>query len=349
MRFGVEVTECALCTRQWILAFILVAAAVLVADQARAAQSPASCTGIASVATQSDEHPGMVFVPGGSFVMGSDRQQLEERFTHLVRVDGFWMDTHEVTNAEFAEFIHATGYVTEAERNGQSGAAIFIAPTELTRGNDISQWWQFKPDANWRHPEGASSSIEGRENHPVVDVTYGDALAYAKWRGRDLPTEAEWEFASRGGSLEDVGARDAYENGKPLANTWQGVFPVLNTGEDGFIGTAPVGCFKANAYGLYDMIGNVWEWTSDWYRRGHARDSVVNPQGPAGPVRLEPGHTPRKVIKGGSFLCASNYCARYRSTSRQPQEVDLGTTNVGFRTVLRAPAGGRLIHAQTDE
>lgn len=292
----------------------------------------------------------MAFIPGGTFVMGSDRQLPEERFTHLVRVDGFWMDTHEVTNAEFAEFVRATGYVTAAERKGTSGAAVFVAPTRPVRGNDISQWWQFKADANWRHPEGASSDLHGRDNHPVVDVTYDDALAYAKWRGRELPTEAEWEYASRGGSREEVGASGAYStSGKPLANTWQGVFPVLNTGEDGFIGTAPVGCFNANAYGLFDMIGNVWEWTSDWYRRGHASESVVNPQGPAGPVRLERGHTPARVIKGGSFLCASNYCARYRSTSRQPQEIDLGTTNVGFRTILRAPTGARVIRAHSGE
>jgi len=313
---------------------------------AHAAGEATDCKGFASLAAGPGEHPGMVFVPGGAFVMGSDHHLPEERFTHLARVDGFWMDATEVTNAEFAGFVQATGYVTKAERKESRGAAVFTAPTQLTRGGDISQWWQFKDDANWRRPEGGGSTVEGRDNHPVVDVSYEDALAYAKWRGRDLPTEAEWEYASRGGHREDVDTRGAYENGKPLANTWQGVFPVLNSGEDGFVGAAPVGCFKPNAYGLYDMIGNVWEWTSDWYRRGHARDAVVNPQSPARAVDLEPGRAPSRVIKGGSFLCASNYCARYRSTSRQPQEVDLGTTHVGFRTVLRA-SGRRVIHAQS--
>ncbi len=316
-------------------------------DVAHAAGPVADCKGLASLTAAQSENPGMVFVPGGAFVMGSDRHLPEERFTHLVRLDGFWMDVTEVTNAEFARFVRATGYVTKAERREGRGAAVFTAPTQLTRGGDISQWWQFKEDANWRRPEGGGSTIEGRDNHPVVNVDYEDAQAYAKWRGRDLPTEAEWEYASRGGHRAEVGTRDAYENDKPLANTWQGVFPVLNTGEDGFVGTAPVGCFGPNAYGLYDMIGNVWEWTSDWYRRGHARDAVVNPQGPAGTVRTEPGRAPSRVIKGGSFLCASNYCARYRSTSRQPQEVDLGTTNIGFRTVLRAP-GPKVIHARSE-
>ncbi len=332
----------------------LLAVVLATACAARAGDAPETCAGTAlltaAATAGSGEHPGMVFIPGGAFVMGSDRQLLEEQFTHLVRVDGFWMDAHEVTNAEFAEFVRATGYVTAAERKETSGAAVFVAPTQLTRANDISQWWQYKTDANWRHPEGDDSGIAGRDNHPVVDVPYDDALAYAKWLGRDLPTEAEWEYASRGGNREELGTSDAYAaSGKPLANTWQGVFPVLNTGEDGFIGTAPVGCFKANAYGLYDMIGNVWEWTSDWYLRGHAREPAVNPQGPVGPVRMERRRAPSRVIKGGSFLCASNYCARYRSTSRQPQEVGLGTTNVGFRTILRAPAGARVIHAQTAE
>jgi len=306
-------------------------------DAVNAAAAAMDCKGVATLTSGSSQHRGMVFVPGGAFVMGADHYLPEERSTHLVRVDGFWMDATEVTNAEFARFIRATGYVTTAERKESGGAAVFTTPAQLTRGGDISQWWQFKDDANWRRPEGTGSTIEARDNHPVVNVSYADALAYAKWLGHDLPTEAEWEYASRGGHREEIGTSDAYENGKPLANTWQGVFPVLNTGEDGFIGTAPVGCFKPNAYGLYDMIGNVWEWTSDWYRGGHPREAAVNPQGPPGTVRIEPGRAPSKVIKGGSFLCASNYCARYRSTSRQPQEADLGTTHVGFRTILRAP------------
>jgi len=328
------------------LASTILVVMIGIGEAARAADAPTGCR--VSTALQAlTERSGMAFIPGGEFVMGSDRQLPEERFTHLVRVDGFWMDTHEVTNAEFAEFVRATGYVTVAERKESRGAAVFTAPSQLPRGADITQWWQFKDDANWRHPEGGESTVAGRDHHPVVDVTYDDALAYAKWRRHDLPTEAEWEYASRGGHREEVGTSDAYKDGKPLANTWQGVFPVLNTGEDGFVGTAPVGCFKPNAYGLYDMIGNVWEWTSDWYRRGHGREAVVNPQGPAGSVRMELGLAPSRVIKGGSFLCATNYCARYRSTSRQPQEVDLGTTNVGFRTILRTP-GPKAIHARSE-
>ena len=293
----------------------------------------------------------MVYIPAGSFVMGSDRQRPEERFTHLVRVDGFWIDRHEVTNAQFKRFVDATGYVTLAERGidpkshenlsadvKAPGSAMFVMPVKL--GRDLSQWWQYVKGANWREPEGPGSTIAGRENHPVVHVAYEDAQAYARWLGRQLPTEAQWEFAARGG--DGPGAPDwasAFDkDGKPIANTWQGVFPVYNTGEDGYVGTAPVGCFKANGYGLFDMIGNVWEWTSDWYRPGHARDAADNPTGPdLVALRLSTGEVASKVIKGGSYLCSSNYCARYRPTSRQPQEVDMSAGHVGFRTVLVAP------------
>ncbi len=336
---GPELVACAPGARWLAMIGLALAACAFCAPAARAADPGRACSSSVSLAAGIGDNAGMVFVPGGAFVMGSDSEQPEERYTHLVRVDGFWIDTHEVTNAEFATFVEATGYITQAERKDNPGAAVFVAPTELTRGNDITQWWEFRDDANWRAPAGGDSSIIGKENHPVVDVTYEDALAYAKWRGHDLPTEAEWEFASRGGQRYAAGASDAYDRGRPTANTWQGVFPVLNTGEDGYPGTAPVGCFTPNAYGLYDMIGNVWEWTSDWYRRGHARQPAVNPTGPAAPVVFDLGRSPSKVIKGGSFLCASNYCARYRTSSRQPQEVDLGTTHVGFRTIRRvAPA-----------
>ena len=224
-----------------------------------------------------------------------------------VRVDGFWIDRHEVTNAQFKQFVDATGYITLAERGLDPkahpntpkdllvpGSVVFIQPTDARRGGRITQWWQYVAGANWRQPTGPGSSIAGKDNHPVVHIAYEDALAYARWRGRSLPTEAQWEFAARGGRDGEDDWSSAFDaDGKPIANTWQGIFPVLNTNDDGYTGTAPVGCFKPNGYGLYDMIGNVWEWTSDWYRPGHSREAAVNPTGPdiasirvvRGPVR----------------------------------------------------------------
>lgn len=295
----------------------------------------------------------MVFVPGGVFPMGSNRGQPEERHTHLVRVDGFWIDRHEVTNAEFAKFVDDTGYVTVAERGADArlhpgipkellapGATVFVPPTALQRGGDITQWWQFIEGASWRHPEGPGSSIVGRESHPVVNVAYEDAHAYARWRGHVLPTEAQWEYAARGGGEGGGDGSSGYDkDGKPIANTWQGVFPVYNSNEDGHSGTAPVGCFAPNGYGLYDMIGNAWEWTSDWYRPGHAPEPATNPAGPdIMSVRLERGRAPSRVIKGGSYLCSFNYCSRYRPAARQPQEADLGAVHIGFRTVVNDEA-----------
>ena len=297
---------------------------------------------------------GMAFIPAGTFSMGSNRHRPEERSTHIVRVDGFWIDRHEVTNAQFAKFVRATGYRTLAERGGDPkvhanmpkellapGSVAFIMPTDTKRGGRMTQWFHYIAGANWRHPEGPDSSIEDRENHPVVHVAYEDALAYARWLGRSLPTEAQWEYAARGDRQGDDDWRSAFDaDGKPIANTWQGIFPVINTEEDGYADTAPVGCFKPNGYGLYDMIGNVWEWTSDWYRPGHASTPAVEPQGPSlTDIHLAPGQLPSKVIKGGSFLCASNYCARYRPAARQPQEADLSAAHIGFRTV-RNLAGG---------
>ena len=225
----------------------------------------------------------MIFIPGGTFTMGSDRHRPEERYTHAVSVEGFWIDRTEVTNAQFAKFVAATGYVTRAERGGdpkihvnmpkqflEPGSVAFIMPTDVSRGGSVTQWFQYIAGANWRHPEGPDTSIAGRENHPVVHVAYEDALAYARWLGHSLPTEAQWEYAARGGRDGEDDWSSAFDaDGKPIANTWQGIFPVLNTKDDGYAGTAPVGCFRPNGYGLYDMIGNVWEWTSDWYRPGH--------------------------------------------------------------------------------
>lgn len=311
-----------------------------------ASSAQPSCSSYSGLPQEVGDKAGMAFVGGGSFVMGSDRQRPEERFSHVVKVDGFWIDQHEVTNAQFARFVGATGYKTLAERGvdpktHQSlyapGSVLFIQPTDFDqRGR--KQWWKYVNGASWRAPEGPRSSIKGRENHPVVHVAYEDALAYAHWLGRELPTEAQWEFAARGGRQDDDWSQAFDADGKPIANSWQGVFPAFDTREDGYGGTASVGCFLPNGYGLYDMIGNVWEWTNDWYVPGHPSEPVVNPTGPnLLRVRLAPGGSPSKVIKGGSYLCSPNFCSRYRSSARQPQEADLSAGHIGFRTVLNAP------------
>jgi formylglycine-generating enzyme required for sulfatase activity len=316
-----------------------------------ATSSDRLCTEYSGTPDGPGDKPGMVFIPGGSFVMGSDQERPEERFSHTVKVDGFWIDQHEVTNAQFAKFVEATGHKTLAERGvdpkthpgmeqvSVPGSIVFIKPTAITRGGDLTQWWQYVKGANWREPDGPGSSIKGKENYPVVHVAYEDALAYAHWLGRELSTEAQWEYAARGGHNEGEDWNQAFDkDGKPIANSWQGIFPVYNTEEDGYAGPAPVGCFPPNGYGLYDMIGNVWEWTSDWYVPSHPREEAINPSGPSLlQVRVAAGQSPSKVIKGGSYLCASNYCSRYRSTARQPQEVDLSAGHIGFRTVLTAP------------
>lgn len=306
-----------------------------------------------NTSSQDDAAPEMEFIPGGAFQMGSDRFRPEERYAHSVRIDSFWIDRHEVTNAQFRKFVQATGYVTRAERGADSkthpdlsaevlvpGSVVFISPANLTRGGNLTQWWQYVPGADWRHPTGPGSSIDDKDDHPVVHVAYEDAEAYAQWLGHSLPTEAQWEFAALGGRGSDEDWTKPYDaEGKPSANTWQGVFPIVNTNDDGYEGTAPVGSFKPNGYGLYDMLGNVWEWTNDWYRPGHMREPVINPSGPSfNLIRLAPNEFPRRVIKGGSYLCAVNYCARYRPTARQPQEADLSAAHLGFRTVLNCPS-----------
>jgi formylglycine-generating enzyme len=285
---------------------------------------------LAPSSDRSGPHPGMVWVPGGNYDMG-DSVYPEEGPIRKVTVTGFWMDRHEVTNREFSDFVAATGYTTVAERTVDAakhpglppemtkpGAVVFVMPNDVNGMGDISQWWRYIPGANWRHPAGPDTAIEGRENFPVVDLAYEDIEAYARWKGRSIPTEEQWEWAGRGGK---AGLPEHEQPGD--ANTWQGIFPVMNSAEDGFVGLAPVGCFKPNAYGLYDMIGNVWEWTSDPYRDSHAPTA--------------PGDAGRRVIKGGSYLCAPNYCMRYRAGSRQGQEADLATSHLGFRTILEAP------------
>lgn len=277
-------------------------------------------------------HAGQVAVPAGSFVLGSDAGYAEERPTVPVAVAAFWIDRTEVTNAQFAAFVKATGYVTDAERQG--GAALFVPPTAQDLATRDLAWWRYVKGASWQHPRGPSSHLKGQDRYPVVLVTQRDALAYARWLGRDLPTEVEWEYAAKAGQAGpalDAAPRNA--QGKPSANYWQGNFPVLNTHEDGYAGLAPVACFPPNAWGLFDTVGNAWEWTKDAYsgsHQGHANGD---------PAPLVPGHgqgtAVKAVIKGGSFLCSPDYCVRYRASAREAQEPDLATSHVGFRTVSR--------------
>lgn len=292
-------------------------------------------------------HPDMAWVPAGRYVQGDDIYR-EEEPQRPVEVAGFWMDRTEVTNAQFAAFVQATGHVTTAERAvdatahpelppelRQPGAVVFVAPDKVDGTTDVRQWWRFIPGANWRHPGGPGTSIEGREAFPVVAITLADAEAYARWKGRSLPTEAEWEWAARAASPSRPPPQQ--EHAQPeQANTWQGPFPVKNSGADGFLGLAPVGCYAPNALGLFDLIGNVWELTVDLYRPGHFEASSPPPD--QLPAALQRGQSTVRVIKGGSFLCAPDYCMRYRAGARQPQEEDLATSHLGFRTVLRVAA-----------
>jgi formylglycine-generating enzyme required for sulfatase activity len=302
----------------------------------------------------------MVPIPGGTFLMGSDAFYAEERPVHAVSVDGYWMDEHPVTVAEFRRFVKATGYVTIAERPLDPadypeadpallvpGALVFSPTRGPVRLDDYRQWWRYVPGASWRRPEGPGSDVVGRERHPVTQVAYADAEAYASWAGKALPTEAEWERAARGG-LEAkvyVWGDEFAPRGRMLANTWQGEFPWQNTLEDGHLGTSPVRSFPSNGYGLYDMAGNVWEWTADFYTPRHP-DAVEHPCcAPHNPWtstpdasydRSAPGaHIPRRVTKGGSHLCAPSYCLRYRPAARQGEPVDTSTSHIGFRCVIR--------------
>jgi sulfatase modifying factor 1 len=296
---------------------------------------------------------GMVRVEGRTFTMGEDDERPEERAAHPVTVSSFWIDRHEVTNAQFRRFVEATGHITVAERALDpkdhpgmppellaAGSVVFSPPRSIRDLVDVSQWWQFVPGADWRHPAGPGSSIEAKDSHPVVNIAWEDARAYAAWAGRDLPTEAEWELAARGG-LDGATYTWGDEYYDPVegwrANTWQGFFPLKDNSDDGYHGTAPVGCFAPNGYGLFDMAGNVWEYTADWWVPGHEPVPAIDPQGPPQALAVRYGGPagPSVVIKGGSWLCAPNFCARYRPAARQPQELDLGASHLGFRTVLR--------------
>lgn len=279
---------------------------------------------------------------------------------HKVRLDGFWMDVNEVTNAQFQEFVDATGYVTTAERapNWEElkqqlppgtpkpadsllmpASLVFISPSQPVPLDDASNWWQWTRGANWRHPEGPASTIEGKENYPVVHISWDDAQAYCKWAGKRLPTEAEWEYAARGGLINKPyswGDEDV-ESGTKKANTWQGHFPDVNTVKDGFKGLAPVKSFAPNGYGLYDMAGNVWEWCNDWYRPDYYEQLKnklsINPKGPAFGFDPDEPHAPKRVVRGGSFLCHASYCSSYRVSARMKTSPDTGLSHTGFRCV----------------
>jgi formylglycine-generating enzyme len=302
--------------------------------------------------------PGMTWVPGGQFWMGSnDPRMPDTRPWHRVYVDGFWMDKTDVTNAQFAAFVNATHYVTVAEiaprqedfptapkENLVAGSVVFTPPDHPVALNNEYQWWSYVSGADWRHPEGPGTDIKDRAKHPVVQVAYDDAAAYCKWSGTRLPTEAEFEFASRGGlDRKPYDWGDEFMlGGKHMANTFQGHFPDTNTAEDGFKGTAPVGSFPANGYGLFDMSGNVWEWVSDWYRPDYyailaaSGEIAVNPQGPHSSLDPDEPGVKKRVHRGGSYLCNDQYCNRYIAGARSKGETSTGTNHLGFRCVREA-------------
>jgi sulfatase modifying factor 1 len=308
--------------------------------------------------------PDMVLIPGGTFQMGSDHHYPEERPMHRVTVGSFLMDRTPVTNDQFRRFVLKTGYVTVAEvvpdpkdypgalpHMLKAGSLVFNPPPEpLQDLRDWSKWWEFRFGANWRRPYGRGSCLKGLDDHPVVHIAYKDAVAYAAWAGKDLPREAEWEFAARGGmdGAEFAWGDTLMPDGRQMANIWQGAFPCENLKQDGYERTSPVTAFPPNAYGLQDMIGNVWEWTSDWFAARHPADAQKaccipeNPRGGAVEGSYDPCQPairiPRKVLKGGSHLCAPNYCRRYRPAARHPQPVDTSTSHVGFRCVIRPQA-----------
>jgi formylglycine-generating enzyme len=308
-------------------------------------------------APDSPPAPDMVWIPGGRFLMGSDHHYPEEAPAHPVTVGGFWIDRQTVTNQQFTRFVHKTGYVTVAERPPDPAdypgakaellvpaSTVFRQPRHRVDLRNHYNWWTYVPGADWRHPQGPGSSIKKRPDHPVVHVALEDVQAYARWVGKQLPTEAEWEFAARGGldAAEFAWGQEFTPGGRWMANTWQGEFPIENTKQDGYEGTAPVGSFPPNGYGLLDVIGNVWEWTTDWYQThtelADACCTVANPRGGERHRSVDmnnPVGVPRKVMKGGSHLCAPNYCRRYRPAARMPQPVDTATSHLGFRCIVR--------------
>jgi sulfatase modifying factor 1 len=302
----------------------------------------------------------MIWIPGGTFRMGSDVAYLEEAPAHMVTVSGFWIDKFQVTNRRFQRFVRETGHITVAERVPIAedypgakpemlfaGSVLFKQPRGPVDLSNHYNWWAWSKGANWRHPEGPGSSLKGKDDYPVLHVAWEDIEAYAKWAHKEIPTEAEWEFAARGGleGKEYAWGDELAPKGKMLANYWQGEFPIKNLVLDGHERTAPVGSFPPNGYGLYDMIGNAWEWTADWYAGQHdaahacCSPTLVNPLGSSRDGSVDPNDPgadiPRKVLKGGSFACAENYCRRYRPAARMAHPVDTGTNHISFRCVVR--------------
>ncbi len=306
---------------------------------------------------------GMVWIPGGEFSMGSaaatpgvcslSGDMPDAQPVHRVYLDGFWMDRTDVTNAQFAKFVQATGYVTVAEKKPLAadfpgvpadkliaGSLVFTPTPQPVPLDNFLAWWRYQPGADWRHPEGPGSSIAGKENYPVVQVAYDDAVAYATWAQKRLPTEAQWEFAARGGLSGQLYAwgNEMRPGGKWMANTWEGTFPVHDTGADGFASLAPVGKFPANGYGLYDMAGNAWQWCADWYRNDYYEQLAAggvarNPPGPSSSFDPTEPNTPKRVQRGGSFLCTVEYCSRYLVGSRGKGEPSSAADHIGFRCV----------------
>jgi formylglycine-generating enzyme required for sulfatase activity len=314
------------------------------------------------VASDTTIFSGMVLIPGGSFEMGGDNNQAspDEYPKHTVTVSSFYMDETEVTNLQFKKFVEATGYVTTAERKPdweelkksvppgtpkpsdemlQAASLVFKQTSGPVNLNDYSQWWQWTNGANWKHPEGPGSTIEGKENLPVVHVSWDDAMAYCKWAGKRLPTEAEWEFAARGGLINNIypWGNEHVNNGRAKTNSWEGSFPYNNTMKDGYIKAAPVKKFAPNGYGLYDMAGNVWEWCSDWYDYSYYKSitsgTANNPKGPAKSYDPDEPHTQKRSLRGGSYLCNDSYCSGYRVARRMKSSPDTGLEHTGFRCV----------------
>lgn len=308
---------------------------------------------------------GMVFIKGGAFMMGGDNSQAsaDEYPKHKVQVSSFWMDATEVTNAQFAKFVEATNYITTAERKPDweemkktlppgtpkppdsmlvAASLVFHPTSGPVDLHDYSQWWSWVKGADWNHPEGPNSNIKGKENDPVVQVSWYDAMAYCKWAGKRLPTEAEWEFAARGGLQNEIypWGNEPINSGKAKANSWEGNFPYYNNKNDGFIGLAPVRSFSPNGYGLYDMAGNVWEWCSDWYDisyyKSFGNTIAINPKGPEKSFDPDEPYTPKRSLRGGSFLCNDSYCSGYRVARRMKSSPDTGLEHTGFRCVRDA-------------
>ena len=315
-----------------------------------------------SIKAGNTDHKGMVWIEGGEFAMGAaDKDgRTDEYPVHQVCLKGFWMDVTEVTNAQFAKFVAATGYITTAERKPDweelkkqvsadtprppdsllvASSLVFTPPAHAIALTDASQWWHWTRDANWRHPQGPNSSIRGKENYPVVHISWDDANAYAEWAGKRLPTEAEWEFAARGGLQAQpyTWGNEHPEHQVPKANTWQGHFPDNNTNWDGYNRLAPVKKYHPNKKGLYDMAGNVWEWCQDWYRPDYyqqiANGITQNPKGPSKSYDPDAPGMPKRVVRGGSFLCHESYCASYRVSARMSTSPDTGLEHTGFRCV----------------